>query len=413
MSKLLVIIWIVLTGIFLFRFSITKQAVFGDALYYWSYARSLYFDHNIDLQNELTHTYGPNTNNSTKESQGNKVIIPESLAHHLPIGSGLVWLLPVAVADGIVSFTNIYHPTLARNGYSDTYQIVTGIWNILLIIAGLSLLVRVLEIVYSRKIVFLSIILIVFSTNLLYYASIDPINSHPPSFFLSCLFIYLWYTSREKRSILRWIFLGTVVGFLATVRTQDMALLSVPIIETLLLLRKRATSGISAITSLFFYLVGCVVGFLPQLVVLYVVFRSVMSRYLASDNAFSFTDMHLLGVIADPKIGLLYYSPIIFIALAGLYLRRKKEHMLTTIMLLGFLFQLLVISTYNGWRQGEAYGIRMLISTYPLLVFGLCEVLEYLSKKISFYPLLIICLLSIINNIQAILFFILLVHNRI
>ncbi len=413
MSKLLIIIWIVLTGIFLFRFSITKQAVFGDALYYWSYARSLYFDHDINLKNELTHNYSPKTNNSTQEPEGSNVMIPDYLAHHLPIGSGLVWILPMTLADGIVASANTFHIPLVRNGYSDVYQLVVGASNILLVIAGLYLLIKMLATVYPKKIVSLAIILIVFATNLLYYSSIDPINSHPPSFFLSSLFVYLWYTSRENRSFSRWIILGIIVGFLATVRTQDLALLSLPLLETILLLRRKALSLTSAFLSVISYVSGFVIGFLPQLTILYIVFGSIMSRYLASNDAFSFVQTHFLDLMIDPKIGILYYSPIILVAIVGLYLRRKKDTIMASVMLLGLFFQLIVISSYNGWRQGEAYGIRMLISTFPLLLFGLTEVLEYLSKKISFYPVLIICTLSIINNLQAILFFVLLVHNRI
>lgn len=370
-----------LATIFILHYFVVGQGVYGDGIYYYAYTRSLYKDGDIRFQNELGHYYNPINNNAIEERTLGSVPTPTTtgyIPNKYPIGASLAWLPAFIIGNTLTSIGILFHNSLSTIGYSDIYQISIGLENILFVVLGLLFLYEFLRDIFSKKIAVLTTSLILFGTNLFYYGSIDVINSHPFSFFLSSFFIYIWWTSRRKRKIKKWMLLGFLYGLLVMTRTQDGIFIVLIIIEQFIK-KQRTLNNVKAYMS---FGISAFTAFLPQLLVWKIIYGNFfVSPYLQSGESFRLTRIHLLDLFSNPKIGLIYWLPCIVLACIGLFFWQNKSKTISLYAFGFFFVQLFIISIWSGWNQGESFGIRMIISTYPLISVGIGNLLTKISKK--------------------------------
>ncbi len=400
MNKIWIFVFLFLSAMFLFRYTIVGQAVYGDGIYYWAYTHSVYFDHDLSFFNELGHNYSHEGNNSLHEKILNRYTLttPTGLAvNRYPPGAPLSWLPFYLLADCIVLTLRSLGYATSRNGYSDIYQIFVGIGNILYFVLGLTVLYKLLKNLFPPRISLSTTLFVLFATNLIYYSSIDVINSHPFSFFIATTYFYLWQKNYMHRPLKQWLILGLLLGMLATIRTQDIVLGLPLAFETIMLFKKKYDS-----TSLFKQSVavisGFLIGFLPQLIVWYIVYGTVWKSPYVDSSSFDVIHPHILGVLLNPKTGMLYFSSLFIISLFGLWIFRKIHSSMSTIFLITIGVQFFVIASWSGWQQGEAYGTRMLISLIPVFSIGIAALMQSLLKKMQFHTLVTLCLLFILYN---------------
>lgn len=393
----LLIFWLLLT-IFLGRFFMLSQAIYGDGIYYWAYMRSIVIDHDIDLRNEAVHNYSPEGNNREEEPSPDS----KGLEHnkYYPVGPSVMWS-PAFLLAHMLS-----RPlSLPQNGFADHYQIAVGVLNISYIVIGLTLIFRLLLKRYSQFVSFIVTVLILFATNLLYYGSIDILNSHPSSFFVSSVLITLLFKLKENLSVRLMFLSGALLGLLALIRPQDIlfGVLFVPFFfEKMFTIRWN---------TLIIFTLGGFLTYLPQLIVSLLLFNNFLALpYLTSDSTFEPTKPHFWELFLSTTQGLLFYSPLYLVGIAGLYIYAKKRLFGKRFLVLLFL-EIFLISIWSGWSQGEAFGIRMVISLLPIFAFGIAEVLTFFSSKLSKVAIVYICLLFVLQNFVMILAFHLFFHE--
>lgn len=327
------VLWVMLAGLFLGHYWLVGQAVYGDGRYYWAVARSLWIDHDLDLTNELRHHYSPVSNNVFLEDIDPSPMHEDErrMAFHLPIGVSIAWLPWMAVGE---LFAKI------KNGYSDTYQITTGLGVVVYVTAGLYLV--------SKLTNWRTTMMILLATNLVYYAGWDTLNSHPVSFMLAAMFLYVW-----KKSNKPWL-MGALIGLMTTVRTQDA-------IFGIMLLGKK---------NKLIMLAGFLVAIAPQLLHL---------PYWGGQG-FDWLRPHFWGILTNLKTGIIWSSPILLTGWWGL---RKMAWPLRLVVLA----QLYIVASWNAWDQAAAYGPRMLISSYPIVALGINKI--NISKKLLLFFVLL------------------------
>ena len=225
----------ILLSVFLLEFKLVGQSVYGDARYYMAFTRSLYFSQNVDISDEMAHFWSPESNNlpagfdPVPEFQN----VIKVTTHNFSLGISVIWLPIYLIADVLVIIFSKFDSGIVRNGYSDIYQIILGIGNISFVVGGLIILSSILTKFYSKFISALSIILILFSTNLFYYSAIDAVNTHPFSFFGTSLLLFLLFKYKENKK-LKFLFMqGLVLGFLTANRMQDGILILIPFLTIL------------------------------------------------------------------------------------------------------------------------------------------------------------------------------------
>lgn len=381
----------VLVIFFLFHYWLVGIAVYGDARYYWYFTRSLIIDHDLYLADEANHRYDYLGDNVYKFQNQQQVTPPGNPKDefHQPIGTSIAWIPFFVFAHFFASWLNFFHVPILANGYSDIYQISVGVGDIFLVIFGLWLSYKLTVNFFPKNVAGIATLTMLFATNLFYYSSLDVVNSHAISFFLSSIFFYFWYKTLKDRSIAQWFFLGLVAGLLAETRTQDSIFLAIIIMELvwkiIMELRKNNRAKfqfiINSLSSFAVFVFGFFLFMIPQLLVWKIIYGGFFNvPYLSHAQPFSIFSPHILGVLANYKTGIIPYSPVIIPSVFGLFLLRKKSKISSWIFLIFFALEYYIIASWGAWDQASSYGIRMLISAMPVLILGCGTIVDKLMR---------------------------------
>jgi len=410
--------WVFLGGIFASHYLVSGQAIYGDGIGHYAYLHSWYFDANNDFTNEYQHIYNYENNNSLSPKTSSIVQIVatnsqgKALNHFTP-GMAILLMPFYVLADGIVVISNALGASLARNGYSNIYQIVSGMGAIFYVVSALWLSEKFLKLFnidfISSRIAVLTLLL---ATNLLYYGSFDVLNSHFASFFLSILFFWYFFKHRLELTLQKYFLLGLIASLMTATRPQDGIIVVVVLVNAFLSAKSTQISWSKLFAKLLAF-------FLPLIAVVSLLaiqwlktFDSFISHpyfswMIGGGNTGMFYD--LVGTLFHFTNGLFTRTPIIFLGmLIFLYLvYKKKQGYFLNLLALFFCLQYLVISLQGGWKAA-AYGGRMYISSLPFFLVLIAKLFQWIENKYSNKTkwLLISFLISL--NILAIFSFVLL-----
>lgn len=405
-----------LSSIFLLHYYVVGQAVYGDGIYYYAITHSIYFDHDLNTQNQLGHHYSPKSNNSSKEEplETRETLTKTGLASNkYPLGSSLAWLAAISLSDVSANLLKHFNPSFPNNGYSNIYQISVGLLNILFVSFGLFLLYKFLLKSHSQLSSLLAVSTLIFGSNLLYYGGIDVINSHPLSFLVATVFLIYWSKNKNK-TYRNWLIIGIIIGILALVRTQDLIFLSLVIFENIFLMFRNESPFL---VKLYKFLLnnllvalGFLISFFPQLIEWRIIFGNFLQNpYISSKEGFNFFSPHLFEIFFSSKVGLFIWTPIYLFCFVGLFLLLKKNRYLSLSGIILLFSQIILISSWSGWSQGESFSIRMLISGLPFLALGLVSFIDFLPKKWHLKYLFSFTIVS--YNLIAIFYFLLVAQS--
>ncbi|MCB9418827.1 MAG: hypothetical protein H6667_03425 [Ardenticatenaceae bacterium] len=88
-------------------------------------------------------------------------------------------------------------------------------------------------------------------------------------------------------------------------------------------------------------------------------------------------DLGLFGLLFSSGRGLIFYSPLILLAVPGLVLLWRQSFQAETMLITAlFLIQLGTYASWWSWEGGWAWGPRFLVTTQPFLLLGLLPWLE-------------------------------------
>ncbi|MBU1327253.1 hypothetical protein KKB64_03475 [Patescibacteria group bacterium] len=315
-----------------------KKAVYGDGIFYYSWLRSGVVDHDIDFANEYSH-YGVAQPPTPLGYAGNKY----------SVGPALLWA-PLYVWT---------HTLMMGYGYSLPYELAAGFTSVSLALVGLILLYRFLAKSFSKQASFLAVAGIAAATNLFFYGSLDPVNSHALSFFAATLFLSL--LAQKNRS---WFLVGAGLGFLALFRLQDVAYA--------LILFTHLGGGRKILIRI---LLGFSSVFVWQLLAWQTLYGTIFSNpYMFGGEGFNIFRPHILGVLFSPANGLFLWTPITMVGIFGLFWKKSWGYIAV------FALELLLIASWSTWRQGASYSGRMFVSILPLLAIGLAHIYAKILK---------------------------------
>lgn len=363
-TVILMIIAIYFLGFFSHALYLQKT-VYGDGRYYYTWLHSLVFDQDIDFRNEYKHF----KINEPQTPQG----LPQN---KYSIGSALLWM-PTYISARTV---------LRGDGWSEPYQFVVGLTSVLMAITGLTLLIRLLK--QPASVTGLVLLLIAGATNLLFYGSIDAVNSHALSFFVAILYMSFVATNKKQ-----WAIIGFTLALLASIRLQDIVfiLLLIPSVKRIQLKP---------------FICGFVIGFLPQLIAWYGLNGSLANPYLTGGERFDLLHPHILEVLFSPLNGLVLWTPIVAVGIYGLLMKWRAHWPYLAV----FLAELMIVSCWEVWWQGASVSGRMFVSSLPLVAIGLGTVMQrlYQTKLYrSTLPLLAVSL-TLLNSM--IIYYYLVIH---
>lgn len=295
-----------------------------------------------------------------------------------PIGVAVQMIPFFAAATALSWWSN-----LARDGFSFYYEHFAGLSGLVYFLAGLAVLRWLLGKHFSDEVVLATLVTITWGTNLFHYGVYDSAYSHAFSFFLITTLVALterWWTDSAWRVSLA---LCAVAALIVLTRHPNaIFLMIVPLygVTSWSALRRnidrlwerRATvGGMIAMTAL------CVT---PQLAI----YKQATGHWFVSsygNMGFTFGSPHLAGVLFSVQKGLFFWSPVLALAVAGLFVARDWARELVTATVLIMAIDTYLIASWSDWQFGGSYSHRGFTDSLGLLAIFLASFFAWVAER--------------------------------
>ena len=375
-------LWAVL-GVLLALFAVLDRPLaVGDGLAYLIWLDSIALDGDLDLSNQAEKFGAVNTYHIYRNPNTGR------WASAFPLGVAILltpfyWL--GALLDKLPAFRINDAHFLGIQGvpYAYTLCAMLGANVYALITAALGY--RMIRRFISPWAAAAAALAVFAGTPLLFYSTVDPINSHIAGAFAATLVLSLWLPARGRlrrptpcggtvsaatwRQALPWLWVGLAVGLTALSRWQ-IALIAAPIgVE--LLARRRWREAILLVLG--FCLLAWVIPYswwqmYGKL--------ALIPATEGDTSAVLIGPVNTLKVLFSPIAGLFPWSPLTAVALLGLVPLFKRDGPLAVSLLVMVILEALVNGMVKNWWAGIGFGMRRMAELYPVYLVGLAELVE-------------------------------------
>lgn len=372
----------------------TNDIINHDAVSYWAYlpATFIYHDLSFNFTSYLPEDFEGRIWTHSAEN-GNQVL-------KMTMGNSVLWTPFFLLAHGYAHISN-YH----ADGYSLPYSISIFIAGLFYLAVGLIFLCKALKFYFSDLIISLVLILLVFGTNLLHYAVIEPGMSHLYSF---CLFsIYLFITIKWNQNF-SWSYsmlLGLLTGLIVLVRPSNIIVFLVPFLWGVTSFKNFKEKLQVLINNKYRIITAVLIAFVVfSLQMIY--WKSITGKlfyYSYGDEGFFFLHPHIIDGLFSYRKGWLIYTPVMFFALFGFWYLWKQVPASFWSVLVFLIVNVYLVFSWWCWWYGGSFGARVMIESYAFLSLPLAAVIKRISesrKVIRGAWIIIFCMLVWINIFQ-------------
>jgi hypothetical protein len=267
----------------------------------------------------------------------------------------------------------------ARDGYSAPYAVAQLLGTATYVALGAHAILRLLLRSTDRVAALLAVLLLVFATNLFYYAVHEPGMSHAYAFAMTAFVLLITEEQRTYWTTRGHILLCTVGALLILVRPLHAVFFLVP-----LLWRTRNTEEIMERVRWWWRTpwatgAGIAIGalfFLPQLLYWKMITgKWVLFTYGTKGEGFDWNAPHLWDVLFSHQNGWLIYTPLMIFAWSALVVhgRTQGSGARTALVLWGISWY--VYACWWAWWLGAAYGFRGFVDHLSLFALPLALLL--------------------------------------
>lgn len=386
----IVIIFLIIIFLTVFQYEFYPLQIEGDGIGYFAYLRSMYFDKDIDFNNEFTalkafrygvcsyqlkfdclrYTHVPQTN-----------MVPNSFS----IGPALLWMPFYHLTD---TYYRRINPN--RTGYETIYLNVLRFATLFYGFLGILFLYFTLKTMFPPHVSLLSILTIVFCSPMYAFLKTQPFYSHIHSFFAVSLFVFVLVKMRGSRNPLYWMMLGAVAGLATLMRWQNAIFVLVPVFFALLMLLRQELIPRKEISSLYvnfpLFALFFVLFLVPQLLAFKLIFGTIYT--IPQGNSFiTFIPKWIIEVLFSANHGLFHWHPVLILGLIGFFLPVRKSLPDYTARALfysnsvGFGLQTYVNASIPQYWAGASFGARRFIDSFVFLSFGMSNFIEHIYRK--------------------------------
>jgi hypothetical protein len=370
--------------------AITRRIYAGDEAQYFSYLRSVYFDHDVSFQNEYEYF-------ADRGLSGGRIFRETFLESTTPtglrenwgtIGSAILWAPFYGVGDLYARSLRAAGRPIDVDGFSGPYisaacyaSAFYGLMALLLSLAATGRLASLLDATVGDRAV--AVVSVWLGTPLLFYMYIAPPFAHACSAFAVALFVWIWLRVRDDWSPAGLAALGASVALMTMVREQDAFYAVAPAIDfawsavapaerlSAKALRRRLVGVVAAA-------IACAVTFLPQAVSYLAINGRIGPSHLVS-RKMTWWSPHALQVILSPEHGFLFWTPLAVLSLVGLGVLLRVSSGSNRRLAVGlaamFVCQVYVNGSVESWSVGGAFGQRRFVGLAVVLVIGLAALL--------------------------------------
>lgn len=359
------------------HFIYSGHGIYGDGNGYWSYTHALYFQHNLDFR----HIYDNLKNFTAYNKPVPRLtwnITPTktgALPNHWLIGTGILWLPSMVLLNFLFNLCGA-----AISPYNILWELGPGITGIFMGIAGCFFVEKAIATVWSKKVALYATLILLGTTNLMYYISIEPALSHSAIFFTNALLVYMWVTHRQYSKKI-WFVWGLLVGLSTIIRITGIFIVILPLYTLGTQIVSEHHISQRVLVSFMLFSTGLGIAIFPQLVVQQIIYGS----FLIQPYAVFYTEQQSISLWWLPQSlfsverGLLFWHPSFILALLGLYKWQKKNKW--GLLFLIYPAAIMLAIGFWGGALSAGFGNRFFIEALPLLAFGFASYLSGTSGK--------------------------------
>jgi hypothetical protein len=374
--------------VFLLSLPFLHAIVNGDGAGYYAYLRSPLIDHNFDFASDF-----PDPVHDLEKIflVDHFVDNPVTKTGHLPnfytVGPAILWspfLIPTHLA--VLGLDRLgWH--IAPDGHSWPYVAALTGATALYGFAGLCLSFAIARRFVEERWAFWATIGIWFGSSVPAFLYLLPAWSHPHSIFANSLFLWYWLRTRGTRSASQWLTLGLLSGLMIDVYQLNVVFCIAVAYEALSAYADIRSSGpgrwemlVKTLRFHALYGFATLLALLPTFITRQIVFGNPFSVGPYALRTWNWTSPVFVQVLFSQNHGLLVFTPILGLAIAGLFYLRSLNRTFGTICLLITLVFYSLISCFPWWYGAVGFGNRFFISLTPIFICGLASLFAWIAR---------------------------------
>jgi hypothetical protein len=341
------------------------QRVASDGIFYFAPLHSVVVDFDLDFENEYR-ILGAGPGYLQRTGTGR-------LPNHHSIGPALFWL-PSFVAAHALGKLGLYRPT----GFGYPYFTAIATTTVFAGFLGVVFVFRLVRAYFDEGLAFVSALLVWLATFHVWYMVVEPSMSH--AFAVATVAGFLLLTHRGIQGTRSFLVAGAVAGLVALVRWQNVVFLPAALVVSWTVFGKPRARDLLAGGLAF------LVVFLPQILYWKALYGS---AFLIPQGGgyLDWTRPRLEEVLFSSRHGLLSWTPVLWLALAGLPRFIRKAPALGLSLVAAALLTLYVNASVSDWWAGASFGSRRFDGALPLFALGLAGALAWLVPFVARRPL--------------------------
>jgi hypothetical protein len=380
--------------LFLISLPFLNPWVRGDGVGYYAFARAPLIQHNLDFTEDYRHGNESFRGPRLDENNQPKSEFRTSTGHldnHFTVGPAILWMPFLFLTHVGVLFARVLGSSVAADGFSAPYRITMAFATAFYAFLGLLISFRLARQYVQERWALLATLSIWWASSLPVYMYFNPSWSHAHSAFAVALFLWYWHETRSSRSYSQWLVLALITGLMLNVYYPNAMVLTVLAIEAIrsyyIALRPGASAArdpSTRVTSLFFrhgiFTAILLICLLPTFITRHLIYGSAFESGYTPLRDWLWFSPAFFDVLFSSNHGLLAWTPVLLLAIAGLFIFWRWQRRAGTPFLAAFLAFYLFISCYPDWAGISSYGNRFFVSLTTLFILGLAVFLNRIAQ---------------------------------
>lgn len=372
--------WIFLVCLFVVSLpAVTARLYSSDEIQYFSYLRSMWFDHDLSFENEYRYFYdrGIGRSDGFHETFLERQTDTGRRINFGTLGCAILWSPFYGVGHVAAGLTGA-----RRDGFSTPYIAAVAYGSALYGFLAIVLAIRCAGRLGFNG--FAGGLAAWFGTPLLFYMYVAPPFSHACSAFTVALFTYVWLRVRDDWSPAGMAALGAAGALMAMTREQDIFFAAGPVLDFGLHILTQSPKPKAQ--GLFAAAVAFIAVYAPQLAA-YRVLNGHFGPHASVANKMKWYAPHALQVLFSLEHGYFVWTPLAVLAIVGVLMlaippeggsdkktpvvsafRRNPVWLCLFVM---FALQVYIGGSVDSWTIAGGFGQRRFVALTTVIVIGL------------------------------------------
>lgn len=350
---------------------VVNPYVRGDGNGYYAWLASAVIDHDVDFRNQYRHAdplFAAAYFDENGDVRPEKTTATGHVSNQWSVGPAVLWAPWFLVAHVVVTVVGVD----PADGFASWYRQCCAVGSLFYAVMALAIGVRLARsygaMARASQVAAVAVML---GTSLFVYAYMLPFHVHAMAAFTVACFLWYWHATPAFVTYRQWAIWGALGG-LMTMTYHVNALFGFVVLSAALERWRAGERGRIAVCGLIFA-VAAIVVCLPQLIGKTIVYgHPLVTGY---QDEFFWWSPRLLATAFSTEHGLLLWTPLIVVALAGCVIAAQKARTMQWMLAAASLFYV-VIASYQNWHGLSSFGNRFFVSLTVPFVIGIAVVAE-------------------------------------